>query len=168
MAILVAKELGISLEEISKACQKIKPLSGAMKLIKTKSKLNIIDATYSANPNGVISHLEHLKLWKGKKIIIMPCLIELGAKSSAVHQEIGKKIAEICDLSIITKKECLSDIKKGASLLGKGNQIKFSNDPVKIYEEIKSFSGKEDIILLESRVPNEILNLLKKDEDKYL
>ena len=41
-----------------------------MKLIKNKEGLNILDSTYSANPNGVLSHLEYLKIWEGSKKLI--------------------------------------------------------------------------------------------------
>jgi len=29
--------------------------------------IDIIDFSYSSNLNGVLAHLEHLKLWSGKK-----------------------------------------------------------------------------------------------------
>ncbi len=162
MAVLVAKELGMSLEEISGACQKIESLSGIMKLIKTSENLNIIDATYSANLNGVISHLDYLKIWSGRKIIIMPCLIELGSSSREIHQRIGERIGEVCDLAIITTEECFEDIKKGAIEKGaKAENILFLENSKDIFKKIKDFSGQEDIILLESRVPKGLLSLLE-------
>ena len=62
MAILAAKELGMNLKDISRAAEEIRPLPGGMRLIKTPQGLNILDATYSANPSGVISHLDYLKV----------------------------------------------------------------------------------------------------------
>jgi UDP-N-acetylmuramoyl-tripeptide--D-alanyl-D-alanine ligase len=166
MAAIIAKEvLGMSLEEIAQVAQKIKPEQGGMRLIKTKYGLNIIDATYSANPDGVISHLEYLKVWPGKKIIIMPCLIELGSASKEVHKRIGQKIGEICDLAIITTRERFQDILEGAMEKGmpSGN-ILFIENPKEIFKKIKSFCQSGDVILLESRVPSELKNLLWKLE----
>lgn len=157
MAVLIAKELGMSLEEIARSCLKIKPFAGAMKLIKNPAGLNIIDATYSANPNSVISHLEYLKNWSGKKIIIMPCLIELGEASEEIHRKIGEKIKESCDLAIIITEECIKSVKEKAG----EEKIIFSEKPEDIYEKIKNFSGPEDVILLESRLPKELIGLLK-------
>ncbi|MCK4453817.1 UDP-N-acetylmuramoyl-tripeptide--D-alanyl-D-alanine ligase [Candidatus Parcubacteria bacterium] len=153
-AIAVAKEIGMDEKDIMNACEKIKDKIGGIELKKGINGLNIIDATYSANPDSVISHLEYLKTWKGRKILIMPCLIELGKVSKEVHQRIGKKIAEVCDLAIITTKECFDDIKGGAKL------AIFIEDPKKIFEKIKDFNKLEDIILLESRVPKELIELL--------
>ena len=157
MAALVAKELGMSLEEISQNCLKIKPFPGAMKLIRSSEGLNVVDATYSANLNGVISHLDYLKNWTGKKVIIMPCLIELGKSSAEVHRKIGEKINQVCDLAIITTKECFGILGGGR----KEGKVLFSEKSKDIYDKIKNFSGKEDVILLESRVPKELLNLLR-------
>jgi len=162
MAAIVAKEvLGMTLEEITKVSQKIKPEQGGMRLIKTKGGLNIIDATYSANPDGVISHLEYLKVWPGKKVIIMPCLIELGQASKEVHKRIGKKIGEICDLAIIITRERFQDIVEGAMEKGmpSGN-ILFIENPKEIFKKIKSFCQSGDVILLESRVPSQLISSL--------
>ena len=156
-----AKELGMNLGEISQACQKIKPMPGSGRLVKSKSGLNVIDAVYSSNPDGIIAHLEHLKFWQGKKAIVMPCLIELGSASKEVHQKIGKKIGEVCDLAIITTKECFQNVKKSALKSGmKQENILFIENPERIFESIKSFTNTDDIVLLESRVPQELIDLL--------
>ena len=157
LAVSCAKELGMNLEEIARACQEIEQSQGGMKFLKGVSGLNILDSTYSANPNGVISHLEYLGLWKGKKAIIMPCLIELGRASKKVHREIGLRIARSCNLAIITTKECFPEIKKSALKAGMNkDNILFSENPNEIVERVKSFSGLEDIVLLEGRISKAI------------
>lgn len=153
-AVAVAKELGMSFEEIARACQKIEPGQSGMQLKKGINGLNIIDASYSANPTGVISHLEYLKIWGGKKVIVMPCLIELGSSSIKVHKRIGQKIGEICDLAIITTKERFKEIKEGAP-----NAL-FIENPKEILEKIKSFCQEGDVVLLESRVPGQLMKQL--------
>jgi len=175
-AILVARELGMSFEEIKKACQKIKSEQGGMKLIKTKDDLNIIDSTYSANPDGVIAHLDYLKIWPTRKIIVMPCLIELGSASKEVHKRIGKKIGQVCDLAIIVTKDKFKEIKEGATLsmakpplsgvaMKSGmlvENILFVEDPKEIFERIKTFCQPGNVVLLEGRIPREVVELLSK------
>ncbi len=161
LATACAKELRINLKEIALACEKIKPEQGAMKLIKNKDGLNILGSTYSTNPNGVLSHLEYLKIWPGRKVIIMPCLIELGKASKDVHRRIGQKIGEVCDLAIITTKEKFKDLKEGAIEKGMNKEnILFIESPKKIFEKIKELYHLDDIVLLESRVPKEVIKLL--------
>ena len=163
MAAIVAKEIkGMSLDEIAQVCQKIKPEQSGMKLIKTKDGLNIVDSTYSANPEGVIAHLEYLKIWEGKKVIIMPCLIELGPASKEVHESIGEKIGQICDLAIIVTKDRFKEIKEGAIKSGMTEEnIIYSENSKEIFERIKNLCHEGDVILLEGRIPSAIVESLK-------
>ena len=154
-AAAAAKELGMNLEEIAKACEKIEPRQSGTQIKRGVEGLNIIDATYSANPSGIISHLEYLKTWHGKKIIVMPCLIELGPASKEVHERIGKKIGEVCDLAIITTKDRFKEIKEEA-----GGKAVFIESPREIFGRIKSIARPGDVIVLESRVPIQLINLL--------
>ena len=171
-AIAVAKELGMPDLEIAKAVEKIENKLPGIQQKKGISGLIIFDATYSANPDGVIGHLEYLKTFPGKKIIIMPCLIELGKASREVHKRIGQKIAEVCDLAIITTKDRFKEIKEGAVIIEvkpqpvrgltstKQPEIIFLENPEEIFEKIKSFCQKGDIVLLESRVSSELIKQL--------
>jgi len=164
-ACAVAKELGMSLTEITQILREIKPDFGAMKLKKGVGGINIIDASYSANPDGVISALDYLKVWENKKVIVMPCLIELGRSSKEVHKRIGQKIAEVCDLAIITTKDRFKEIKQGAISKGmKEENILFIENSEKIFEKIKNFCGTEDIVLLEGRVPERLKRLILKEK----
>lgn len=167
LAACCAKELGMRLAEISRACLRIKPEQGAMRVLK-KNGLTILDASYSANPKGVIADLDYLKIYQGKKVIVMPCLIELGKVSKEVHRRIGRKIGEVCDLAIITTKERFKDIKEGA---GQSAEVLFLEKPREIIDKIKEFyrptevfttaGGPEDVVLLEGRVPGEVIELLR-------
>ncbi len=116
--------------------------------------LNIIDSTYSANPDGVIAHLEYIKTLPGKKVIVMPCLIELGKAAKQVHQRIGERIAQICDLGIIMTQDYFEDLKQGENII-------FLKNPKQILEKIKNFSQPGDIILLEGRDAKKLWELKK-------
>ena len=148
-AIAVAKKLGMELKEIAIAIKKIKNNN-----FYSKKNIDIIDFTYSSNPASVLAHLDHLKLWKGKKIIVMPCLIELGKESKNVHKNIGQKIQENCDLAIITTKECFKELKTKKAV--------FINNPNEVYDMIRANSSFDSVVLLEGRVNEKIINLLKK------
>ncbi|MDP2930824.1 MAG: UDP-N-acetylmuramoyl-tripeptide--D-alanyl-D-alanine ligase, partial [bacterium] len=161
LAAAVAKEVGMSLPEIAAACEKIRPEQGAIKLSRKEGGADIIDSSYSANPDGVLTALEHLKLWSGKKVIIMPCLIELGPVAKKAHQKIGRKIGEICDLAIITTKDWFEEIKKSAIEAGiDPENIIFSENLKGILEKIKPFLQPENVILLEGRLPKELLKII--------
>jgi len=161
-AIVIAKKLGMDLENIAARLKEMTPAIGGMRLQKFNGS-DVVDATYSSNWNGIVSHLDYLKNWEGKKIMVMPCLIELGVEGKETHRKIGKKIGEVCDLAIITSKDYLSDIVKGAAESGmKKENIIFMENGEKIFKKLESFAGEGDVVLLESRVPVKLINKLLK------
>jgi len=151
----VAKELGMTDSEIESACLKIKNKFPGIEIKKGVGGITVIDATYSANPDGVIANLEYLKTFSGRKIIVMPCLIELGKASKEVHERIGRKIAEVCDLAIITTKDRFLEIKKVV-----GNKAVFMENSKDILKKIKETTKAGGTVLLESRVPKKLISLL--------
>ena len=148
-AIAVARELGV---EIDSEIYLKKDLPAVRRGV---NGLNIIDSTYSANPTGVLAHLDYLKTLPGRKVLVMPCLIELGKASKEVHRRIGRKIAEVCDLAIITTKDRFKEIHETA-----GDKAVCIESPKEIFNKIKSTTHPGDVVLLESRVPKELINLL--------
>lgn len=152
LATEVARELGLSLKEIAEIIKE-KEFEGAKSL--KQGDYNVVDSTYSGNPNSVIAHLDYLKTWDGKKIIIMPSLIELGDAAPEVHKRIGKKIAEVCDLAVFTTGDYFDEVRQVALENGmNNNQISLIKNPKQAFERVERFDGEEDIILLESRVPD--------------
>jgi UDP-N-acetylmuramoyl-tripeptide--D-alanyl-D-alanine ligase len=160
-------------EEISRAVEKIENKFAGIQFKKGINGLKVIDATYSANPDGVIAHLEYLKTLRqaqGKLVVVMPCLIELGKATIGVHKRIGQKIGEVCNLAIITTKERFKEIKEGVieeARLHQGfggreieKNILFLENPKEIFEKIQKFTSPGDVILLESRVPKQLISLL--------
>ena len=181
-AMAVAKELGMSEQEIDRAVERIENKFPGIQLKKVSNDLTIINATYSANPTGVMAHLEYLKKWSGRKIIIMRCLIELGSASKKVHYEIGEKLGGICDLAIITTKERFNEIEQGAINSGmKKENILFLEDPRLIIQKLKESLLVSDtnklvgiryqqtyrqtsgsVVLLEGRISKQIIDIIEK------
>jgi UDP-N-acetylmuramoyl-tripeptide--D-alanyl-D-alanine ligase len=160
-AILIAHELGMSFEEIEQASKHITHEQGGMSLRRGKHDIEIIDASYSSNPNGVMADLEYLRVFTNKRAIIMPCLIELGKESGIIHERLGKKIGEVCDLAIVTSKDYFKEIKRGCLMAGMNEKnILLCDKPHDTYSAITSFCKAGDAVLLEGRVPLKLIDLL--------
>ncbi len=164
MAIACARELGMTFWEISQACLKIKPENSALKLFKTETGIEVLDAVYSANPTGVLAHLAHLRLWAGKKAVVMPSLIELGPAAKKNHLFIGKALGETSDLAIITTEEGFAYLRQGGAEAGADYKINYLSDPQKIISKLNEFLRPGDVLLLESRVPKEVLAYFRKKQ----
>ena len=161
-AILIAKELGMNFGEISEACKNISEEQAGMTLKHGKHGIDIVDSSYSANPDGVFADLDYFSIFVNKKVIVMPCLIELGKKSSEIHEKIGRKIGEVCDLAIITSKDRFKELKQGAVEAGMdGKNVLLCDNSQDIYSIITLFCKSGDAVLLEGRIPAELINLLE-------
>ena len=159
MAIAVAKKLGMELETIA---DKVKEIKGGI-TVKKVDDFDLIDATYSSNFDGIISHLEYLKNWNGRKILVMPCLIELGDEGKETHRKIGRKIGEVCDLAIITSRDYFKELEKGAVESGmKAEDVLFVQNGDKILKKIFAVAREDSVVLLESRVPRLLIDKLIK------
>jgi UDP-N-acetylmuramoyl-tripeptide--D-alanyl-D-alanine ligase len=162
-SILIAKELGMTFGEISEACKEITHKDAGMILKTGKHDIEVVDSSYSSNPDGVFADLDYLSVFTTKKIIVMPCLIELGQKSSEIHERIGQKIGRICDLAIITSKDRFEDLKKGAIFAGmQEKDFILCDNPQDIYSMITLFSKSDDVVLLEGRVPPKLIEFLSQ------
>ena len=121
--------------------QEYKPLKGRGNIYK-KDNLTIIDDTYNANPLSVKNAVETLSNLKGKKIIILGDMLELGKQSKALHQEIGTLIEKSnIDVAIFYGNEmkyAYEKTKKGI----------FIEDKKEIAEKIKEISRGEKTYVL--------------------
>ena len=160
-AILVAKELGMSFGEISEACKNIKQEQAGIVLKHGNHGIDVIDSSYSANPDGVIADLKYFAVFENKRVIVMPCLIELGKKSSEIHEKIGKGIGLVCDMAIITSKDKFKELKKGMMESGMDEKnILLLENLEEIYSAVTLFCKSGDAVLLEGRVPGGLIKLL--------
>lgn len=150
-AFWVANELGLSSAEIAKAARRIKPLEGTMKPFKGINGALFIDDTYSCNPDGFLATLSYLKNQRGRKIIVTPGMIELGKAGAKIHRLIGKKIASVADWVIVTKRDLAEEMKKG------GAKVVVEEKPRRILAILKKEVKKNDIVLLEGRLPRVIM-----------
>jgi UDP-N-acetylmuramyl pentapeptide synthase len=90
------------------------------------------------------------------KVIVMPCLIELGEAGERVHREIGQKINDICDLAIITTSDYFNIIKNEA-----GDKAVLAIKPEKVIELLKDKLNSDVVVLIEGRVAESIVNFAK-------
>jgi UDP-N-acetylmuramoyl-tripeptide--D-alanyl-D-alanine ligase len=158
LAACAAKILSkMRLNEIALFSKEIKQEQSGVKLISTKYGFFIIDASYSTNPDAVLTHLEYLKVWEKKKVIVMPCLIELGRAGKEIHLKIGEKIREICDLAIITAFDYFRELK------GNEKKIIFLEDSEKIIQKLREFLKEGDVVLFEGRVDKRIIEFFKEN-----
>ncbi len=101
MAIAVARIFGIEYRAIALRLSKFNPPKGRLNFIEIK-KIKFIDDTYNSNPLSLrqaLGLLNKIKT-KGRKIVVMGDMLELGAASKRLHIQAIKEAVKICDTLI--------------------------------------------------------------------
>jgi UDP-N-acetylmuramoyl-tripeptide--D-alanyl-D-alanine ligase len=97
-ALVVARELGISLTDACKALEVGEKPKGRMRLLPGMSGSTIIDDSYNASPKAAEHGLKTLGEidTKGRKIAVLGDMMELGLHTRDEHYKIGKIAGSIC------------------------------------------------------------------------
>lgn len=148
MAAAIAEKLDVEKEKIARAVKKLVLPAHTMQIIK-KDGLTLIDDTYNSNPQGVLAALDYLKTLTGKKIFVFQPMIELGEASGRLHEEVGKKAAQICEQIFLSNQNFYNDILKRAK-----GKVSLKKDLPNIKKGAILFEGREAAALLKLSMTN--------------
>lgn len=153
-AIALGKELGIAINELQRAVLKVKPVEHRLELIK-RGNLTIIDDAYNSNPNGSKMALEVLDMMEGKKIIVTPGMVELGEKQYALNEELGERIAPVCDEVILVGEAQTKPIYDGLQKKKyKQEHIHVVNTINEAFALLTKLQNDKTYVLLENDLPD--------------
>ena len=154
LALEVAREIGLTTEELKQNLSTIPPLERALHTRELPSGATLLLDPYSANPDGVLGAADHLAKFTGTKIFAGIPLRELGAESEAVHEELFQKLADI-DAEVFWFRNDYQDMAR--ELCG----TKFHGNNMKKLRTLQKELKENDAVLLESRLPKDVEKLFK-------
>ena len=110
----VAISMGMSFDEISKGISRIEPVPHRLNIINPGTGIIIIDDAFNSNPIGTRAALEVISQFKeGRKIIVTPGMVELGAMEEEANREFGINIGKVCDFVILVGEKRTKPIYEG-------------------------------------------------------
>ena len=153
-ALLLAKELGLSYDEMIKGVSSVKPIEHRLQ-VKKMINYTIIDDAYNSNPVGSSMALDVLDLMPGKKIVVTPGMIELKDKEYELNYEFGKHMAKVADYVILVGRKQTKPIYDGLIENGyKEKNIFITNDVKEAFPKIEEVRDNKTYILLENDLPD--------------
>lgn len=96
--ILMAKKLGMTIDEIKLALDKLEAVDHRLKLSRAGGKI-ILDDSFNGNLEGMLEAVQIASTHEGRKVIVTPGLVESNTESNT---ELAHKIDDTFDLVIIT------------------------------------------------------------------
>ncbi|MBI4215524.1 MAG: UDP-N-acetylmuramoyl-tripeptide--D-alanyl-D-alanine ligase [Parcubacteria group bacterium] len=151
-------ELGLTPQEIKKAALRVKPLDHTMKQRGSLSGALLIDDTYNANAEGIVSSLEYLARLPGTKILVLSSLLELGPHSEEANFQIGKAAGLVCDYIFYCSEDYKLSFADGA--LGANfneDHLMLEEDCKKAASLLKSLLKPQTVVLFCGRGTQRIL-----------
>ena len=91
-AVGVARELGLTVEEMKRGIESVRTIGGRSNLIH-RNGLTIIDDCYNANPVSMKASIDVLSKAESRKIAVLGDMGELGADEKALHYSVGEHFA---------------------------------------------------------------------------
>ncbi len=154
VAAYMAYLLGVDSEEIIEKISSLIPAPHRLQLIENPF-CTIIDDSYNSNLLGAQQACECLKLFKGKKIVVSPGLVEQGDKQYELNYKLGKKIASCCDEFLIMNETNKIALTKGAIAGGmKKQNLHYAYSRKEQAEVLKKLQEKSSVVLFENDLPD--------------
>lgn len=116
----------------------------------------VIDDTYNGNIEGIRAGTALLKELPAKrKLYVTPGLVDQGAETQAVHEEMGRLIAASgADLVVLMQNSVTPFIQTGLEQAGFTGELQVEPDPLNFYTGLSHFLAAGDLALLQNDWPD--------------
>src|SRR6202042_107476 len=91
----IALRLGLTPEQIGRGIAAVKPFDHRLEPTQTATGVTMLDDSYNGNPDGTAAVINFLATLKHpRRFYVTPGLVEMGPRTAAVHEQIGRHLAE--------------------------------------------------------------------------
>ena len=146
LAAAVARKLGLSMEEIARGVEKLKPLRHRLQLV--PGELNVIDDSLNALPEGAEEALRVLAEFPGRRILVTAGLAGLGADAGDRNFAFGTQIAGCADYVVLVGPESTREVMRGLmSARYPKSSVRMVREDADAAALVKELAGKGDSVL---------------------
>lgn len=149
----VGKVFGISDEDIKDALENVILTSNRMQIIE-QDNYTIINDTYNANKEAMMSALDTLTSFENRKVAILGDMLELGEFEEDIHREIGKYTNDKIDVLVT-----IGNLSKYINDEFNGTKYHF-NTKADALEELDSIIEDGDVILVKASQGMKLLEIV--------
>lgn len=145
----VAKEYGLTNEEIIKGLDSVEATSGRSNVFKA-GELTLIDDCYNANPVSTKAAIDLLNRAQSRKVAILGDMFELGADEKALHFEVGNYAASAGIDIIVAVGALAENLYQGAKEADIVAECIYYKDVDECISNISSILKAEDSVLIKA------------------
>jgi len=148
-AMAVVAAAGGDLDDAAPRMERVEPGAGRGKVHRLERDIVLVDDSYNSSPAALASVLETLRLSepRGRRVMVMGDMLELGRMQDAMHREAGKRIAAAGVQLLIAvgplSRGCVETARRG----GVG-EVHHHPDSVRAAESVAEFLGDGDLVVV--------------------
>ena len=155
-SIIVARSLDVPEDKIQLAVSRMEQVEHRLSVKHTPGGITILDDAFNSNPVGSAMALDVLgKMEGGRKFIVTPGMVELGAEQYERNHKFGKNIAATADVAIIVNAYNREAITAG---IAEGGMDSAAVHIVDTFAQAQQLLGtllqKGDVVLYENDLPD--------------
>ncbi|MBI4496031.1 MAG: UDP-N-acetylmuramoyl-tripeptide--D-alanyl-D-alanine ligase [Deltaproteobacteria bacterium] len=141
---------GLGAEEIAAGLQGFQSFPGRGQVRRLGREVHILDESYNSNPGSLEAALAAFREAKGGSpgILVLGDMLELGEASARLHEESGRRIAELGPKHLFLLGEKAGSLAAGART--RGRKVTASMDPQEILEELEKVIQPGDWVLVKA------------------
>ena len=150
-AAAAAVEMDVPLERIATGLGNFSAVGGRSDVITLADGGTLIDDSYNSNPLSAVAALETLRTLpgSGRRLAVLGDMLELGENSQVLHEELGKRAAQVTDI-IIAVGQFAADICHGSGLAA-GRCVAVKNASAACESVLKRYRAGDRILIKGSR-----------------
>ena len=154
-ACCVAKHLGLSRKQIRRGVQQLKPVEHRLQLLKTAGGVTVIDDAFNTNPTSSKEALKVLSSFPGRRVIVTPGMVELGAEEARYNEEFGQAMAGAVDVAVLVGRKHTEPIQKGLKESGfPADSIHVAASLDEAITIVNSILRPGDVVMYENDLPD--------------
>lgn len=155
VAAAVAQHLGLNRAQIIRGIASVKPVEHRLQLIHNPGGIAVIDDAFNTNPRSSKEAMKVLGSFSGRRILVTPGMVELGADEEKYNYEFGQAICGNADLVYLVGKKHTQPIRKG--MIDGGfdeNAITVCTSLNDAISRLKNVLKAGDVVMYENDLPD--------------
>lgn len=163
VAVAIARRLDLPMETIKAALATAPQTRHRLEVTRGPNQPAIIDDAYNSNPVGFASALDLMDVLKGdgadghkgRRILLTPGMVELGAKHDEQHLALGRRAGETVDVALVVTPDRIPTFLDGFNeTRADGAELKTFAAQAEAEAWVKANARAGDVVLFENNLPD--------------
>jgi UDP-N-acetylmuramoyl-tripeptide--D-alanyl-D-alanine ligase len=156
LSFAAALTLGLPADSVITALESVPQIAHRLELKRLAGGAILIDDAYNSNPVGFRCALDLMESLSptGRKILVTPGMVEMGAAHDEAHHSIGVYAGKTCDVVLLVAADRIPTFIKGFEETGKGASLIQVASFAEAQNWLEAYKQDGDVILLENDLPD--------------